>query len=139
MNQNHFLNAGDIILFTDNNNILQPAVVCRQIPGQNSVLVSFINHNVFNSQLNYREQFGTNIVIVPGADNYIPYMLQDVLRYTNFNRLHDLQNRYNELLEQINTGNLMLLGHVNQGGQQKRRKSRILSNRRMKKSRQRKY
>lgn len=138
MAQNHLPNAGEIILFTDNNNILQPAVVCRQIPGGNEVLVTFINYDVFNSQLNYRQQFGTNIVIVPGADNYIPYRLEDVLQYTNYNRFEDLQIRFNELLEQINTGNLMLLGNVHQGGQQRRRKSKVSSTRRMKRSKQRK-
>jgi len=137
MEQNHIPDVGQIILVTYNNRI-EPAIVCRQDPQHNQVLVTFINHLVTNSQMNYREQFGPNILMVANANNYIPYDLENALNYTFFNNFNDLQRRYQELLEQINTGHLMLNRLGVEGGQQKLRKSRVSIKRRIKRSRQRK-
>jgi hypothetical protein len=136
-NENHLPNVGDIIMVTDNNRIVQPAVVCHQ-EQNNAVLVRFINDNIFNSGLNYREQFGTNIVIVEEANDYIPWRLEDTVYYTDLN-LEELQLRYNLMLDDINRGNLMLV-RLHPGGQRKRR-SKISNNKRVKlikRSRQRK-
>jgi hypothetical protein len=134
MNQNDLPYVGSIIMVTINNRI-QPAVVCRHLPN-NEVLVRFINNNVVHSQLNFREQFGTNILIVERADNYIPYRLEDTLNDTDVLNLQELQTRYNLMLDEINLGNYILnsLGH--EGGQRKR-KSKKSNNRRIKRSRQR--
>jgi hypothetical protein len=136
MEQNHILGLGQIIIVTYNYR-LQPAIVSRVDQRHNEVLVTFINPLVANSRMNYRRQFGPNILIVPNADNYIPYNLEDVLNYTFFNNFDDLQQRYRELLDQINAGNLMLIRPAQQGGVQKQTKSK-LSNRIIKRSKQRK-
>ncbi len=132
-NQNHLPNIGDIIMVTDNNRIAQPAVVCAHVQN-NAVLVRFINDNIFHSDLNFRDQFGTNILIVERADNYIPYRLEDTLPYTDLN-FEELQTRYNLFLDDIHMANRP----APNGGQRKRRSK--LSNKRVKlikRSRQRK-
>ena len=133
-NQNHLPNIGDIIMVTDNNNIVQPAVVCTH-EENNAVLVRFINDNIFHSRINYIDQFGTNILIVETADNYIPWRLEDTVYYTDLN-LEELQRRYNLMLDDIHRANRP----EPQGGQRKRR-SKISNNKRVKlikRSRQRK-
>jgi hypothetical protein len=131
-NQNHYLNPGDII-FVRVNNIPQPAVVI--MPDENDeVLVRFINNNVVVSKINYRNLFGTNILIAPRASNYITYRLVDILHYTNLN-LEELQSRYNFILDDIHRANRP----APNGGQRKHRSK--LSNKRVKlikRSRQRK-
>ena len=133
-NQNYIPYVGNIIMVTINNTI-QPAVVCRHLPN-NEVLVRFINDNVVVSELNFREQFGTNILILETAYNYIPYRLEDTLNNTDFINFEDLQNRYYLMVEEINTGNNILnsLGH--EGGRRKRM-SKKSNNKRIKRSRQR--
>jgi hypothetical protein len=135
MEQFHLPDVGQIIMVTYNNRI-QPAVVTTQEPN-NAVLVTFINPLVNNSDINYTELFGPNILYVTNANNYIPYDIQHVFNYTFFNTFEGLQHRYNEVLEQINTGHLMLnrLGRQ-RGGHQKR--SSLSNNRRTKISKQRK-
>jgi len=90
-------NVGEIIIVTYNNRI-QPAIVSRQEPN-NEVLVTFINPDVINSEINYREQFGSNILLVQNADGYIHMNLEDVFNYSFYNNLDDLQYRYNDLME----------------------------------------
>ena len=97
--------VGSIIIVTYNNR-LQPAVVCRHL-ANGEVLVRFINNGVANSNMNFRQQFGRNIALITGAFNYIPFQLEDVLQYTNLN-LNELTNTFNLILEEINTGNLIL-------------------------------
>lgn len=133
-NQNHLPNIGEIIMVTDNNRIAQPAVVCDHLQN-NAVLVRFINDNIFHSELNYREQFGTNILIVERADNYIPYRLEDTLPYTDLN-FEELQTRYNLFLDDIHRAN-----RPGPNGGQRKRRSKLSNNKRVKlvkRSRQRK-
>jgi hypothetical protein len=106
--------VGEIIIVRVNH-IPQPAVVCRRDRAHNEVLVRFINDDVVVSEMNYVNQFGTNISIVENASHYIPFRLEDVLDYTYLN-MDELENLYNEIMIHINYANLIL---PPQGGQRK--------------------
>jgi hypothetical protein len=98
--------VGSIIVVRYNDRS-EPAVVCRHLE-HGQVLVHFINDDVVYSNMNFRYQFGNNIALIAEAHNYIPYSLENVLQYTNFLNLDELMNRFYIILEDINTGNLML-------------------------------